>query len=205
MVENNLVGADIMPNASHLTASIIASTYPDVKIGKTRIHTMAYGTQRRDGKYAIGALDLLENPEATLPLGLINTEQVQGDDSQDGTPLSEFRHGEFDIVIENPPFTRTGADTSSDNPDIPKTVFGDRDKNVAKAMKASLKGIETSIAHSNAGLGSYFVDLADRMLKDNDREASLYTPTMGFVLPLTILTSPDWQKVRDLWAVKRNQ
>ena len=82
MVENNLVGADIMPNASHLTASIIASTYPDVKIGKTRIHTMAYGTQRPDGKYAIGALDLLENPEATLPLGLINTERVQGDDSQ---------------------------------------------------------------------------------------------------------------------------
>ena len=75
MVENNLVGADIMPNASHLTASIIASTYPNVKIGKTRIHTMAYGTQRPDGRYAIGALDLLENPEATLSLGLINTEQ----------------------------------------------------------------------------------------------------------------------------------
>ena len=34
MVENNLVGADIMPNASHLTASIIASTYPEVKLEK---------------------------------------------------------------------------------------------------------------------------------------------------------------------------
>ena len=68
MVENNLVGADIMPNASHLTASIIASTYPDVKIGKTRVHTMAYGTQRPDGKYAIGALDLLENPEANIAI-----------------------------------------------------------------------------------------------------------------------------------------
>ena len=54
---------------------------------------------------------------------------------------SEFRHGEFDIVVDNPPFTRTGADSSSDNPDIPKTVFGDRDKNVAKAMKASLRSI----------------------------------------------------------------
>ena len=200
MVENNLVGADIMPNASHLTASIIASTYPDVKIGKTRIHTMAYGTQRPDGKYAIGALDLLENPEATLPLGLINTEQVQGDDSQDDTPRQEFRHGEFDIIVDNPPFTRTAADTSSDNPDIPKTVFGDRDKDAAKAMKASLKSIETSIANSNAGLGSYFVDLADRMLKNSDGDAALYPPTMGFVLPLTVLTSPDWQKVRDLWA-----
>ena len=200
MVENSLVGADIMPNASHLTASIIASTYPDVKIGKTRIHTMAYGTQRADGKYAIGALNLLENPEATFPLGLFNTERVQGDDSQDDTQGPEFRHGEFDIVVDNPPFTRMGADNSSGNPDVPKTVFGDRDENVANEMKASLKNIETSMANGNAGLGSYFVDLADRMLKNNHSEAPLYPPTMGFVLPLTVLTSPDWQKVRDLWA-----
>ena len=200
MVENNLVGADIMPNASHLTASIIASTYPDVKIGKTRIHTMAYGTQRRDGKYAIGALDLLENPEATLPLGLINTERVQGDGHQDDTQGPEFRHGEFDIIVDNPPFTRVGADSSSNNPDVPKTVFGDRTEDVREAMKASLRNIETSIANNKAGLGSYFVDLADRMLKNSRRDASLYPPTMGFVLPLTVLTSPDWQKVRDLWA-----
>ena len=200
MVENNLVGADIMPNASHLTASIIASTHPDVKIGKTRIHTMAYGTQRPDGKYAIGALDLLENPEATLPLGLINTEQVQGDDREDDTQRQEFRHGEFDIVVDNPPFTRMGADNSSDAPGVPKTVFGDKDGNVAKEMKAALRNIETSIANGNAGLGSYFVDLADRMLKNSRRDASLYPPTMGFVLPLTVLISPDWQKVRELWA-----
>lgn len=200
MVEDNLVGADIMPNASHLTASIIASTYPDVKIGKTRIHTMAYGTQRPDGKYAIGALDLLENPEATLPLGLINTERVQGDDHQDDTQGPEFRHGEFDIIVDNPPFTRVGADSSSDNPDVPKTMFGDRDEDIAEEMKASLKSINTSIANGNAGLGSYFVDLADRMLKNNRRDASLYPPTMGFVLPLTVLTSPRWKKVRDLWA-----
>ena len=202
MVENSLVGTDIMPNASHLTASIIASTYPDVKIGKTRIHTMAYGSQRPDGKYAIGALDLLDNPEATLPLGLINTEQVQGGDSQGDTQESEFWHGEFDIVIDDPPFTRMGADNSSDDPDVPKTVFGDRDEDVAKAMKASLKNIETSMANGNAGLGSYFVDLADRMLKNSHSEAPLYPPTMGFVLPLTVLTSPDWQNVRDLWATR---
>ena len=55
MMENNLVGCDILPNAAHLTASIIASTYPDVRIGGTRIHTMPYGTQRADGLYAIGA------------------------------------------------------------------------------------------------------------------------------------------------------
>ncbi len=206
MVEDNLLGADIMPNASHLTASIIASTYPDVKIGKTRIHTMEYGTQRRDGQYSIGALDLLENPEETNPLELdrakvlFRSKQVQGDDRD--TPESEFRHGEFNVIVENPPFTRTGADTSSHNPEVPKTVFGDRTDDVAGEMKAALKSIKTSIAHSNAGLGSYFVDLADRMLMDGNRDGSPWPPTMGFVLPITVLTSPDWQKVRKMWAEK---
>ena len=92
---------------------------------------------------------------------------------------------------------------------FPTTVFGDRDTDVAKAMKAALRNIETSIAHSNAGLGSYFVDLADRMLKSPPSlpagggargGTALCPPTMGFVLPLTVLTSPDWQRVRDLWA-----
>ena len=74
MMEKNLVGCDILPNAAHLTASIIASTYPDVRIGGTRIHTMPYGTQRADGLYAIGALNLLSDPAGTLPLDLGATE-----------------------------------------------------------------------------------------------------------------------------------
>ena len=93
------------------------------------------------------------------------------------------------------------ADNSSDNPDIPKTVFGDRDEDVARGNEGSRsESIETSIANGKAGLGSYFVDLANKMLKDSDTDASLYPPAMGFVLPLTVLVSPDWQKVRDLWA-----
>ena len=35
MVEQNLVGCDVMPNASHLTAALLTSTYPDLKIGTT--------------------------------------------------------------------------------------------------------------------------------------------------------------------------
>lgn len=193
MVENNLVGCDIMPNASHLTAAIIASVNPDIKIGKTRIHTMAYGSQRSDGQYALGALDLLENPQATLPLGLINTERVQGDGSGDADEIPEFRHGEMDIVVDNPPFTRVGADNSSRAPDVPTTVFGDREPDVAEEMQRGLGEI-SSIGNTNAGLGSYFVDLADRMLKPGG--------VMGFVLPIIAFTSPLWQKVRELWTQK---
>ena len=180
-----------MPNASHLTASIIASTFPDIRIGKTRIHTMAYGMPRIDGRYALGALDLLENPQAVLPLGLINTEQVWGDDGRDTSEDPAFAHGEFDIVVDNPPFTRASADP---NYSVPTHIFGDKDPNVAAQMKEALQNIESTIANGNAGLGSYFVDLADRMLKPNG--------VMGFVLPATVLTSPNWQKARGMWSRK---
>ncbi|MCY3723751.1 MAG: hypothetical protein OXG97_16140, partial [Candidatus Poribacteria bacterium] len=194
MVENTLVGCDILPNASHLTASLIASNFPDIKIGKTRIDVMGYGTQRADGRYALGALDLIENPEATFSLGLINTQRIRGDASQDSDSQHGFRHGEMNIVVDNPPFTRVGADNNAVDPDVPTTIFGDRDPAIARRMQQTLRGIEDSIGNSSAGFGSYFVDLADRMLKPNGQGV------MGFVLPITVLTSPNWQKVRALWT-----
>ncbi len=194
MVENNLVGCDILPNASHLTASLIASNFPNIKIGKTRIDVMAYGTQRSDGQYALGALDLIENPEATFSLGLINPQRIQGDAPQERDSQHGFRHGEMNIVVDNPPFTRVGADNNATDPNVPTTIFGDRDPDVAKQMRQTLRGIEDSIGNGSAGFGSYFVDLADKMLKSNGYGV------IGFVLPITVLTSPDWGKVRDLWA-----
>ena len=197
MVENNLLGCDIMPNASHLTAALIASNFPDVKIGKTRIDVMEYGTERSDGAYALGALDWIEDPEGTLPLDLINTRRVQGGASQDDMPQQEFRHEEMDIVVDNPPFTRAGADNNAADPDIPKTLFGDRDSTIAAEMKRRLGNIEDSIGHSGH-LASFFVDLADKALKPNGQSV------MGFVLPIIVLTSPDWAKVRNLWSQKYN-
>ena len=191
MVEQNLWGYDIMPNASHLTAALITSNFPDVRIGKTRIDVMEYATRRTDGRWALGALDLIEDPEGTLPLNLINPQRVHGDASPVDISQSEFRHREMDIVVDNPPFTRVGADNKTE---VPKSVFGDQDPAIAKEMIRALRKIENSIGNSNAGFGSYFVDLADRMLKDNGQSV------MGFVLPITALTAPHWEKIRNLWA-----
>ena len=192
MIENNLVGCDIMPNASHLTAALIASNFPDIKIGNTRIDVMEYGTRRADGKYALGALDWIEDPEGTLSIGLINTQRVQGDIPQNEIPQQEFQHGQMDIVVDNPPFTRPGSENNSQNPDVPTTLFGDRHPDIAAEMRRALREMGDSIGNSNAGFGSYFVDLADKALKPNG--------VMGFVLPIIALTSPNWQKVRNLWT-----
>ena len=187
MMENNLVGCDILPNAAHLTASIIASTYPDVRIGGTRIHTMPYGTQRKDGLYSIGALNLLSDPVGTLPLTLDTTETATGHGAEATDLRDAFRHGEFDIVIQNPPYTRSGADSNSN---LPKSIFAD--KKEASAMQASRRAQGRRLGGNNPGAGPDFVDLADRMLKRNGR--------MAFVLPVTAITGSSWQNVRKLWA-----
>ena len=186
-MENNLVGCDILPNAAHLTASIIASTYPDVRIGGTRIHTMPYGTQRADGLYAIGALNLLSDPSGTLPLALDTTETATGQGTETTDLRDAFRHGEFDIVIQNPPYTRSGADGNSN---VPKSIFAD--KKEGAAMRVSQKAQRCRLSGNNTGLGAHFVDLADRMLKRNGK--------MAFVLPVTAITGDSWHKVRKLWA-----
>ena len=191
MLENNLVGCDILPNAVHLTASIIASTYPDIKIGDTRIHTMAYGTQRPDGQYAIGALNLLRNPEETLPIPMTTSLRVGGHGDRETEARHEFRHAEFDLVIQNPPYTKSNTDKNSE---VPKTTFGDRTPEVEKAMKKSLKAQKSSIADGNAGIASHFVELADKMLKSTGR--------MGIVLPINAIAGVSWRKVRNLWAKK---
>ena len=195
MIEKNLVGCDIMPNASHLTASLLTSTYPDLKIGNTRIHTMPYGSQE-DRSYALGALDLYDIPE-TLPLPMMGTaaQQIGGEDDTTVMTQQEFHYKEFDIVVLNPPFTRPDSDANSS---VPKAVFkgSGRDKEEEQKMRRARKQKDWRVGDGNAGLASDFVDLADKMLKANGKSK------MGFILPATCLTTSDWQKVRNMWATE---
>ena len=195
MIEQNLVGCDVMPNASHLTASLLTSIYPDLKIGNTRIHTMPYGRQS-DGSYALGALDLYDIPE-TLPLPMMGTaaQQIGGEDDTAVMTQQEFRYGEFDIVVLNPPFTRPDSDASSGTP---KAVFkgSGRDKAEEQNMRRARRQKEWRVGNGNAGLASDFVDLADKMLKENGNSR------MGIILPIACLVSPHWKKVRNTWATE---
>ncbi len=191
IVENNLVGCDILPNAVHLTASIIASTYPDIKIRDTRMHTMPYGIQQGDGKYAIGALDLLHQPENTFSIPLTSSHRVGGHCDIKTEARQEFKHGEFDIVIQNPPYTKGNTDG---NTGVPKTTFGDKACDIEREMKKALKAQKGNVGDGNAGIASHFVELADKMLKRNG--------TLGVVLPINALTGTSWRKVRNLWAEK---
>ena len=189
MLEENIAGADVMPNATHLTAAALASRYADMKLGDTRILTAPYG-KLDNGDYAVGSLELLDEYKLFNP----ESKQVGGQENRVVDLQKEFPYKTFDVVIQNPPFTKPGADPAGI--DGAKSPFqgSDRPQEYTKIMQAVLNKKETLFADGQAGLSSHFVELADRMLKPNG--------TMGFILPATVLASPTSQKIRDLWATE---
>ena len=188
MLEENIGGVDIMPNATHLTAAALASTYAGVKIGGTQIVTAPYGVME-NGDYAIGSLELLDD----MKLFDTEAEQVGGEENTVVKLQQTFQHGDVDIVIQNPPFTRPGSDSNSD---VPKSTFqsSDRPEKDQKLMQASLKSKKTRVTDGTNGFVSAFVDLADKKLRNGG--------IMGFILPLTVLRSPTTRKLRDMWATE---
>ncbi len=90
-------------------------------------------------------------------------------------------------MIQNPPFTKNSADNNSN---ASKGIFGDHPKKTK--MRKSLKAYKGEIGNNHAGLGSYFIDIADKMLKTSGK--------MGIVLPSTVLSANTWKSVRNLLA-----
>ena len=187
MLEKNIGGVDIMPNATHLTAAALASRYADMKLGGTRILTAPYG-KLDNGDYGVGSLELLDD----IKLFDTDAEQIGGEENRIVDLQKEFPYKKFDVVIQNPPFTKPGADPAGI--DGAKSPFqgSDRPQEYTKIMQTILAKKVTDVADGQAGLSSYFVELAHRMLKSKG--------TMGFILPATVLASPTSQKLRDMWA-----
>ena len=190
MLEENIAGADVMPNATHLTAAALASTHSGIKIGGTQIVTAPYGVMD-DGSYATGSLELLDD----IKLFDTKAEKIGGEENSVVKLQQQFQHGDIDIVIQNPPFTRPGSDS---NTDIPKSTFqgSGRPGEDQQLMQAALKSKNTRVTDGKSGFVSAFVDLADKKLKTGG--------TMGFILPLTVLRSPTTEKLRDMWATEYN-
>ena len=138
----------------------------------------------------MGSLELLDD----IKLFDTEAEQIGGEENRIVDLQRAFPYGKFDIVIQNPPFTKPGADPAGI--DSAKSPFqgSDRPQEYTKIMQAILNKKVTRVADGQAGLSSYFIELADRMLKPNGK--------MGFILPATVLASPTSQKVRDMWATE---
>ena len=204
MMENALVGADIMPAATHLTASMLSSAHPTVTFGRTRIHTMPYGRQEEatNRPPAIGSLDLIASDESPslfgtgehVLSGTADAIEVK-DHTQRGDEI-RLPHGSADLVIMNPPFTRpTNHEAGHDVP-VPSFAGFATSADEQGLMSAALKKIRGRLAEpagdGNAGLASNFIDLAHGKVKPGG--------VLALVLPITVVSGGAWGAARRLLA-----
>ena len=190
MMEHALVGSDIMPAATHLTASVLSSTHPSVTFGNTSIATLPYGEQPEGSgrPIAIGALDLIED-EKTLPLFGTGQKRVKGVGDSDSGHV-QLLHGGFDLVIMNPPFTRPTNHEATDVP-VPSfagfTTSDDEMKHMSRRLKKIRK--PDMVGHGNAGLASNFIDLAHTKVKSPGG-------VLALVIPASFLQGESWAAAR---------
>ncbi len=192
MMATTLVGCDVLPAATHLTASMLAGAHPSVKYKQSSILTVAYGKQP-DGEVALGSLDLLD-PQGRFEILSITATSIEGMGEVEQNTWRSLPHASFDVAIMNPPFTRpTGHE--GEKIGIPNPMFAafsssdEEQRLMSKATKSLTKG--TSY-HGNAGEASIFLVLADRKLKLGG--------VLALVMPLSLISGAAWEKSRALLA-----
>ena len=211
MIENSLYACDIMPAATHLTASTLSNLHPRNTYGTTKIVTMPYGKDKHEVPY-IGSLELIKDVHARSLLSL-GRQQIFGRlESEMDESINALGHQatdlmmdveadhdvdvdpeSLDIVIMNPPFTRP---TNHERTDVPVPSFagfntsGDEQKAMSARLKLLSKELEQPAGHGNAGLASNFIDLAHVKLKPGG--------VLALVLPATFAQGESWSNARRL-------
>ena len=190
MMEHSLIGADIMPAAAHLTASMLSSAQPAQPYEQTRIHTMHYG-RIEGGGVAIGSLDLIGETERPV---LFATGQSEHGRGEGGNTIS-LPPASLDLAIMNPPFARpTNHEGDRAGVSVPSFAgFGasERDqRDMAAVLRKARANLSDPAGHGHAGLSSNFIDLAHQKIRPGG--------ILALVLPLTAASGGSWSAARNL-------
>ena len=197
MMEGVLIAADIMPAATHLTASMLSSAHPGTTFGHTRVHTLPYGRQSQEKRQtmALGALDLIEEDAAPSLFGTgVQVAQGTGADVETGGSQEMLLPRETaDLVIMNPPFTRP---TNHETAEVPVPSFAglgtsEREQQaMARRLSEIRRHLDAPAGHGNAGLASNFVDLAHVKTRPGG--------VLALVLPAACVSGGSWEDFRRL-------
>jgi len=191
MMERGLVGLDVLNIAVHLTAAMLAGSYPDTPFAGECLLTMPYG--RHQWGVCLGSLDLM-SPQISIESMQAAAFTAGGRGEEQVTELlAMVGHDQFNLIIMNPPFVRHGA-REGDELQIHNPAFAafEADETLQDDLASHLRRISRrGYGHGHAGLASYFVDLANRKLDLGG--------TMAMVLPLSAISGGSWEKIRELW------
>ncbi len=201
-MEQVLVGADIMPAAVHVTASMLSAVHPSVPFGDTNVHLMPYGRARQvddsASVTAVGSLELIEDREAASLFGTGRSAasgNVDDTHTARATDMLVLDHRSADLMIMNPPFART-VGQEGERVGIARPAFAgfattdEEQEAMSRRLAQKYQKMLDTAGHGHAGLASNFIDLAHAKVKPGG--------VVAFVLPATFTASNAWSKSRDL-------
>jgi type I restriction-modification system DNA methylase subunit len=186
LIEETLYGFDVLPSAVHLTASTLSLRAPDVNFYRTNLYVLPYGGKEK----SLGSIEFLVSSAITAQKNLFSEPEsepvrIRSDKKETSESASLPK---LDVCVMNPPFTKSGGGN---------LLFGSSPPDDRREMQKRLSGFlnrNNISASSTAGLGSVFVAVADRYLKENG--------VMALVLPMACLSGIAWAKTRQLWVSK---
>lgn len=177
-MEWGLCGIDISPIAAHLTAAGLSK----MEVGQDYSGTNIGVASVRDE--LTGSLELLDSPSLGDLFGL-HVQSSRGKEQEQPTHVLSAPDGSLDLVIMNPPYSRTRGGQSAFD------VAGLSEAERKGSQKRLGKLLNKTEANRTAGLASAFVALADRKLKSGG--------VLGAVLPLTAAMQGAWKNIRRLF------
>lgn len=185
LAEDVFYGYDVVPSATHLTASTLALRVPHVGFRKMNLFNLPLGgAQRR-----LGSIEFLRGKSVHMEqdlFGAIPTAQrMEANANRNvlAAPLPDL-----DLCVMNPPFTRSVGGN---------LLFGSVPENERVQMQRDLKRLMQKHdvpASVTAGLGSVFVAVADTCVKRGGR--------IALVLPKAVLSGVAWERTRRLLSEK---
>ena len=198
MMRHGLVGLDVLNIAVHLTAAMLAGSHPDTPFDGECLLTMPFGEQTSsfgevgNKNVAIGSLDLLAESVQQSLIDAAAAVSAGGRAPEEIRDLvSRVGHERFDVVIMNPPFTRsTGMEAEKRGTGNPAFAAFNTSKEAQGRMQKSLASLRGTapLGTGNAGLAADFLDLALRKARPNGM--------IALVLPLSAVSGMEWEEAR---------
>ncbi|QDP18691.1 hypothetical protein [Sphingomonas xanthus] len=197
LMEEAIVGCDVVPSATHITASQLSSAHPEAQYNHTKILTLPFGVGT-GGAVSLGAVDLLEKQGALSTIA-ISASQAGASGEKIVDPWltvggASVHDQDFDFVLMNPPFTRlTGGGGKTKQTTRPLfAAFGTTTTDQEQMSKRAGKLTSDTVYHANAGAGSLFAEIAHRKIK--------YGGRVGLILQLAAFSGASWEACRKLWG-----
>ncbi|MCL2076170.1 MAG: SAM-dependent methyltransferase [Betaproteobacteria bacterium] len=182
LMENVLWGYDVLPSAVHLTASTLGMLAPSVTYRKMNLYIMPMGVDGSSKR--LGSLDFINHYEVPTQLSLDNSQMETKRTSIAKEYFTIAEIPPLDLCTMNPPFVRSVGGN---------LLFGSLSEDERAKLQSELKTQAANLPASiTAGLGSVFVAVADKHLREGGR--------LAFILPAALATGEAWGASRKLIA-----